>query len=54
MYDNMYISSYNNKICMVSKISKLCSKRYHSSCCFFEESTLLSVRWHTLKLSLWE
>lgn len=26
MYDNMYKGSYNNTICMISKISKLCNK----------------------------
>jgi hypothetical protein len=51
MYDNMHKGSYNSKILMLSKISKLCNKRYNSSCCFFEESTLLRC---ALKLSRWE
>ena len=52
MCDNMHKGSYNNKILMVNKISKLCNKRYYSSCRFFEESTLL--RCCALKLSRWE
>jgi len=53
MYGNMYKGSYNNKIRMKGKISKLCSKRYHSACsCFFKECIVLGVRCCVLMIAL--
>ena len=49
MFNNMCRVAYNNKICMISIISKVCNKIYYSSCsCFFEESIMLA---HNLNLS---
>jgi hypothetical protein len=44
MYDNVYMCSHNNKI-LISKISKLCNKRFHVFFFFvFEENVILDVR----------